>query len=412
MKMKDRFSYINSDMKKFSICLFIFLFCRSISFGQLFSHNCNGGINILPIEDINICNNSDWLLVLEDDFNVDSLDFSKWRNEHDHGTQEFNNERHFVTMRNIEIDEGVLKIVAKKEQTLGLAVAWRDSNSIVDDGLVNLRWYDYSTAYLVSNEYYGYGYFEASCKIPSGQGFWPAMWMWMEYPGPDNIKISEEIDVFEFWENDPTDHNMNVHYNNNACLTDYIGPDFSKDFHTYAILWEPNIIEWYVDGEVKKRFPRYYQNGSEVSCNLNAWQPYQEAPFPRSPLSLRFNLAIDDREGNKPDDSTIFPATFEIDWIRYYVREDFINKRTSLSFYSLVYPNPANGNVTIEIDERFSGNVSLLVYSMQFQLIHYQNLNNNISQIDLGFLENGVYLFKIVNEESSNANFHKVIISK
>ena len=400
-------------MKKSVFILALFWILSMSTYGQFFSDNCNGGTNILPVQDINLCNDSEWILVLEDNFDGDSLDRGKWKNKQNfQGSLGADGDRVYFTLDNAVVENGILNVIANRERIYALAVAWKDSNEILGDGLTNIRWHDYIAACIYSIEKFGYGYFEASCKIPSGKGFWPAMWMYTESPGPDGKNINEEIDVFEFWENDPHDHNMNVHYDRNSCLTDYKGPDFSKDFHTFTLIWEPHIIEWYVDGELKRRYPRYYQNGSEVGCRLNAWQPYQEVPFPRHPLELKFTFAIDNRNGNRPDDSTPFPSTFEIDWVRYYVREGLMDMEYRYDFFSHVYPNPNQGTISIEIADCFSEKAQIKLFSVYSKLILTQNLPGPQTNIDLNFLENGIYFLQVRNKETYQVNHHKIIISK
>ena len=397
-------------MKNLSLYISLLLLSSTLNLqGQLFSDNCSGGINILPLQDINLCNDSPWILVFEDDFNGDSLDLTKWRNRSDQqGSLITDNEQHYSTLDNVVLEDGVLSIIAKKEHVYALSVAWKDSDAILSDGMRNLRWYDYTTAYIFSHEIFSYGYFEASCKIPFGIGFWPAMWMFGNYVVDENNKIAQEIDVFEFWKNESHNHNMNVHYDGNACLTDYDGPDFSEDFHTYSMRWEPHIIEWYVDGELKRRYPRYYQNGSEVGCSLNAWQPYQEVPFPQNQLTLIFNLAIDNRDGYRPDSTTQFPSSLEIDWVKYYVREDFMDMDSKQAFHTKVYPNPSSGFITIETNE----NVGVKLINIQYRTILEQNLNDSTTNIDFRFLENGIYFLILRDEKSNQTNYHKIIISK
>lgn len=208
--------------------LFLIVLANRSVYSQNFSSNCDGGRNIVPVFDLSFAHNQDWNLSFEDDFLSDSLDFSKWQNHPDHGTLEFYNEHHYSTLRNIEISGGILRIKTDDEPVLGLTESWKPAEEIIADGKPNLRWFQYTTAYLRSAPRLGFGYIEARCKIPKGKGFWPAMWLYGENPGPDGLLIAEEIDVFEFWKNQPDMINMNVHYNKESCLSDYDGPDLDN----------------------------------------------------------------------------------------------------------------------------------------------------------------------------------------
>ncbi len=399
-------------MKTFLLLKILLLVIIPPAKSQLFSDNCGGGENILPVENINLCNNSEWILVFEDNFDGDSLDLAVWKNRtSQQGSLETDSEQHYSTLDNAIVENGKLKIIAKKERVHALTVHWKDSNEILSDGLPNLRWHNFTTAYVFTHELFGYGLFEASCKIPSGKGFWPAMWMYGEHFDQDNIRIREEIDVFEFWKDDPENHNMDVHYAGYHCLKDYNGPDFSKDFHTFSVIWDPYKIDWFVDGDLVRHYPKYTQNGADAGCRLNAWQPYQEAPFPRNPMNLRFNLAIDNRDGHEPDNSTPFPSMFEIDWVRYYQKEGSNFEQTKTQFYSFVYPNPIRQTLTVETDEFIEGEIEIRIFSSQSVLLFKESSNSRISHINVEHLPAGLYFMQIERPDTQQSNVHKIVIS-
>jgi len=101
-----------------------------------------------------------------------------------------------------------------------------------------------------------YGYFEIVCKVPEGgKTFWPAFWLWGNGWPP-------EIDVFEFMATEELDKKeskyitMTSHFGTPGKLhmtkstmkgRRLRGVDFSKEFHTFAVKWEWNYIEWYID---------------------------------------------------------------------------------------------------------------------------------------------------------------------
>ena len=78
------------------------------------------------------------------------------------------------------------------------------------------------------------------------------------------------------------------------------GPDYSQDFHTYSVLWEPGLIVWYVDGVERNRFS---------DGNVSNEEMY-----------LLVNLAVGGWWPGNPDGSTRFPATMAVDYIRAYQR--------------------------------------------------------------------------------------------
>ncbi|MCF8371189.1 MAG: family 16 glycosylhydrolase [Bacteroidales bacterium] len=399
-------------MKKWIFYLWIFWLWPLCVNAQFFSDNCSGGTNILPVQDINLCNDSEWVLVFEDNFDGDSLDRGKWKGSNYPGSIQGGAHQNVVTLRNVVVENGILNLIAKPEQVQELVILWLDSNEILSDGLPNYRWFNYTAGLTKSLRTYSYGYFEASCKIPSGKGIWPAMWMYGDYKDQYNNTIEQEIDVFEFWEDKPNVLNMNVHHDGVMCPSKNRGSDYSKNYHTYGLLWEPYKIEWYVDGELIRRYSRYYQYGSDVGCRLNAWQPYQETPFPKDSMTLIFNIAVDNRDGNKPDGSTPFPAKFQIDWIRYYMREDIISASKGDALFSQVFPNPNVGYIRVEVENNNSGPVKMKVVDMQFTTLFQKELNEPSTEIDIRFLGDGMYFIIIENPANHQINRHKVLLSK
>lgn len=176
------------------------------------------------------------------------------------------------------------------------------------------------------------GKYEARIKIAKGKGFWPAFWMYGGDP------VYNEIDVFEFWNQDdvwgnydPSKlskvHNMTIHFdfdgdgNKSMCHTKYTGVDFSQDFHVFTLIWEKNKIEWYVDGSLKRTDYRYYTIlGQTTGCTINAWGQYiLNKIYTRDPMHIILNFAIQSGS-DSPESSTVFPSQMEVDWVRYYQR--------------------------------------------------------------------------------------------
>src|SRR5215831_3637440 len=97
-----------------------------------------------------------------------------------------------------------------------------------------------------------YGYFEIRAKLPAGKGLWPAFWLL-----PTDRSWPPEIDVLEVLGDNTRKLYTSVHYGkeNTSHGVDTTVPDMSADFHTYAVLWEPDSITWYFDGRQVFRNP-------------------------------------------------------------------------------------------------------------------------------------------------------------
>jgi len=77
------------------------------------------------------------------------------------------------------------------------------------------------------------------------------------------------------------------------------------EWHTFSVLWEPQLVVWYIDGvEVKRLF------GPQVS---------------RQPMNIVNYLVAGSAWAPTPDvsDTASFPIQFEVDYIRVYQRDAF-----------------------------------------------------------------------------------------
>jgi beta-glucanase (GH16 family) len=298
-------------MYKLSILFVVILSVKSL-YGQV----CEGQ-QVVVTQD-GQCDNAPFVLEFEDNFNGNSLDLTKWQiRPWSQGALSLDGEQEYNSMDNVSLSNGICKITAKKETVNRRAVSWRPDTDTLNDGLPNLRTYYYTSSNIWTNNKFGYGKYEIRCKIPTGKGFWPAFWMYGERNG-----INNEVDVFEFWDNNTSKHHMSVHYNGLMCEIDYNGPDYSQAFHTYTVIWDEYKIEWYVDGDLKRRSTKFYTiNGQIVDCNgIQAFGQYildKVIPINPDPTNIIMNMAIQ-RGQFAPDVNTPFPSSFEIDYIRYY----------------------------------------------------------------------------------------------
>jgi VCBS repeat-containing protein len=159
-----------------------------------------------------------------------------------------------------------------------------------------------------------YGRFEASIKLPAGQGMWPAFWMQGDSTGSAGTAwpYRGEIDVMENIGREPSTVHGSLHgpgYSGGSAITgSYTLPDgqvFSDDFHTFAVEWEPDEIRWYVDGS------RYQ---TRTRADLPAGTPWVfDHPF-----YLILNSAVGGQWPGSPDATTEFPQQMLIDYVRVY----------------------------------------------------------------------------------------------
>lgn len=106
-----------------------------------------------------------------------------------------------------------------------------------------------------------YGYFEATVKVPRGNGMWSAFWL--QSSGTSKIgnqgMDGTEIDIYEssFVKNNPTKTGNALHYDAyNAPyyrmadhVTDVGYNLYDDEFHTYSLYWTPEKYVFYVDNK-------------------------------------------------------------------------------------------------------------------------------------------------------------------
>lgn len=154
-----------------------------------------------------------------------------------------------------------------------------------------------------------YGRVEARLKIPYGQGIWPAFWMlganFPEVGWPD----SGEIDIMENIGSEPQIVHGTIHgpgYSGASGIGGGYRQDqaFADEFHVYAIEWDPNVIRWYVDGTL--------YNTVSINDLRNRQWVFDHDFF------LIMNIAVGGSWPGFPDESTEFPQTMLVDYVRVY----------------------------------------------------------------------------------------------
>ena len=140
-----------------------------------------------------------------------------------------------------------------------------------------------------------HGCLEVRAKLPSGKGLWPAVWL-MPASYDD---ANGEVDVLEVIGSEPRVANFSLHRNGGKSTKTWTGPDFSRDFHTFAVDWRPDHVTWYVDGVERARM-----SDAALIC--------PEAMYPI------LNLAVGGDWPGAPDAATKFPATMSVDYVRVW----------------------------------------------------------------------------------------------
>jgi beta-glucanase (GH16 family) len=161
-----------------------------------------------------------------------------------------------------------------------------------------------------------YGYVEGRMKTSGTSGALSSFYLYHRYPGEGVNLHAPEIDIVEYLGENPfgdedafqTYHfaDVNTGEIRSAPTMEHKNPSgdlYSDEFHTYGVLWEPQLVIWYIDGVEIKRLsgPQVSRQGMNIVTYLVAGSGW--APTP-------------DINGN-------FPIQYQVDYIRAFQRDAY-----------------------------------------------------------------------------------------
>ena len=182
---------------------------------------------------------ADYRLVWGDEFNGNFLDVSKWNVNYPWGTT--HNHNATMSAGQIALGDGTMTITATRTGS--------GSNDFVS-GAIN-------TGY--TKKTFNGGYLEASIKLPSTVGSWPAFWGLYDGWPP-------EVDIMEFplGDYDSGDYHTAFHYRNSSGgnsagagkINDALGgAPLYNDYHTFGMEWiEDDWVGFYFNGQLVSQF--------------------------------------------------------------------------------------------------------------------------------------------------------------
>jgi len=264
-----------------------------LTFAYCCMHIISCGFNSIEKE------NYKWKLTFEDNF--DTFDTTKWITLFDTGgrTNWANKELQWYKDENVTVDNGILKLITKKESIYG-----KDTESD--------KQFEFTSGIICSSFGFtqAYGKWEIRAKFPFKKGFWPAFWLVAKQkPG------LPEIDVFEYfgikknkilsthhWGLDYPNYSGGVYEGKTAPFYYVASKETEGDFSDVWMTWSfecfPNNMVWKLNGNV------VYEATEGI---------------PTAPLYMIANVAIKDRaENNYEVDNTDLPYIMEIDYVRTY----------------------------------------------------------------------------------------------
>lgn len=267
------------------------------------NNNSSSSSQTNPIENENP-NPKKYKLNWHDEFDGNSLNMNYWSYQEGDGSQYGipgwgNSEQQYYSQDNVSVNNGALKITARRENKGGKAYTSariRTANKVA----------------------FTYGRIEAKIKLPPYQGLWPAFWMLPDTTTYGNWPNSGEIDIMEAKGRLPNETSAAIHfadnnnqhkYNTGTCDLNQTLSSNMKDWHTYAVEWESDSLFFYVDDICFFGSKCNQYSGVEG----NSGQPFDKN------FHILLNLAVGGMFDNyiNPNDSDL-PASMEVDYVRWW----------------------------------------------------------------------------------------------
>lgn len=233
-------------------------------------------------------------LVWTDEFDGDTLNLNNWNYDNGTGCPDLcgwgNNELEFYRNQNVSVGEGLLTIVARKENYEGSAYT---SGKIVSRALQNFT----------------YGRIDIRALLPKGQGIWPALWML----GANHQQLGwpkcGEIDIMEMIGGQGRENTVhgNMFWFENGTV-DQVGQyqldsgTFNDVYHVFTLQWDEQTIHWYVDD-----IPFH-----QISIADETKEAFHK------PFYFIMNIAVGGNWPGSPNQTTIFPTQMNVDYIRVF----------------------------------------------------------------------------------------------
>jgi len=234
-----------------------------------------------------------WERSFFDDFQGASLDKDKWLTTYYWGKALLNDsyvqatDQHFFTDgRNVEVDEGVLRIVTRKEQVEGKA--WHPSFGFFS------RQFDYTSGIINTGQSFRqkYGLYRTKARVSHARNLRHSFWL-----VPD--KILPEIDVFSYSRKNPRRLDMTAYSGEiqdkkslKVKKSTIKGYNFSKRYVIYELDWRPGLLTWKINGIPVRR---------------------QKKAVPDEPMYMILNSGVDGTVRDRD-----LPRELRVDWVETY----------------------------------------------------------------------------------------------
>jgi beta-glucanase (GH16 family) len=235
-----------------------------------------------------------WTKIFDDQFSTNLNQWNIWTGG------AFNNELQYYQAANLQLSNGILNIVCKKETVTGATTPYDATQ----------KSFAYTSGRIESKVLYSASStmpkirMSARIKLASGYGMWPAFWSYGD-PWP----TQGEIDILEARGQEPFQYQNNYFYGrarnknlvNNAETVITSSTSLQTCWHVYELIWSQNSLTSLLDGQVVDT-----KTGGYVS-NLFGKKE-----------KLVLNLAAGGLFFSNLNPSQIQTGTMQVDWVKVF----------------------------------------------------------------------------------------------
>lgn len=253
---------------------------------------------------------SEYKLVWSDEFEGSNVNTSKW------GFKAFMTEQPHMRLysdeKAVKVENGCMNLIAGR--------------------LSDTEYYSNTSLTTADTMVFKYGYLEMRAKVPFGKPSHPSFWTQSSMHGAEDPYVMGEIDIFEHfatklpyiqsgihkWYRDGTgEHYISKQIGRNVFESEQL----AEDWHTYALWWTPQTLNFLVDSKVYHIIDISDETGDFGDRNdgMQCFRDYQHIIFNNYLMT----------EGMKGQDSNTsadvvanpndkFPIVYSIDYVRLY----------------------------------------------------------------------------------------------
>jgi beta-glucanase (GH16 family) len=278
-----------------------------------------------------------WNYHFGDDFEGANVDESKWHKRYPWGGL-LADQKQYAAPEMLSQSGGILHLKVSENKGFYPVEDWMINHEEAKKHGLEIQGnsvkLDFITSCIWSKQAFRYGYFEIRAKVPSGQGLWPAFWLYGQ-----NQK--DEIDFMEMKGERPNEVHIDVHCPD-SCEKVFTKPfgipknwggwvkmnrQLTDEYVTYSGVWLPNSLTYFVNGVPVSHYAGDFDTPMNVIANMAVARD-----------GFAFNPG--------PNAETKFPADYQVDYIRVwkltsdneYKASKFLGANKSIS--PLKYGNP------------------------------------------------------------------------